>query len=235
MTIPIAGPAVTVTGCVELFCSTPGTLCSGFRVLQEDWTCPSPWGTTWNHLLEQVPQTSWLGRPRCFLCMFWVPGAVTEDRAVTRTQRLLLQVTKHLKTTRTVSIGQRSCFSAVFRQGPWPMSLGVSLCRGFTWRVRDVSCCQAGSGLPLVAIPISTSLFQVVETLQPETPVGSNSCPWADQEAWPAWLLRELELVSTKMQNDVNDVISWWMPAQCLFPDWLSAAQPKLPVWFYSM
>lgn len=36
MTIPIAGPAVTVTGCVELFCSTPGTLCSGFRVLQED-------------------------------------------------------------------------------------------------------------------------------------------------------------------------------------------------------
>lgn len=83
----------------------------------------------------------------------------------------------------------------------WLMFLGVSICTGFVWRIRDVFCCWMSYGLPLVAIPTSTFLFQVIETLQPETSEGSNSSSWANQNAWLGWLLWELEFTSTKMQN----------------------------------
>lgn len=69
------------------------------------------------------------------------------------------------------------------------------------WRARDVFCCRTSYGLPLVAIPISTFLLQVIEPLQPEAPEGRNSGPGADQKAWLAWLLWELEFISTEMQN----------------------------------
>lgn len=53
-------------------------------------------------------------------------------------------------------------------------------------------------------MPTSTFLLHVTQTLQPETPEGSDSCSWADQNARLGWLLWELEFISTKMQKYVN-------------------------------
>lgn len=75
------------------------------------------------------------------------------------------------------------------------------MCRDFVWTTRDVPCGCMSTDLPHVAIPVSTFLFQVIETLLPETSEWSNSCSWADQNAGLGWLLWELESVTTNMQK----------------------------------
>jgi len=58
--------------------------------------------------------------------------------------------------------------------------------------------------LPQVAVPVSTFLFQVIETLLPETSEWSNSCSWANKNARLGWLLWEPESISANMQKYVN-------------------------------
>lgn len=78
------------------------------------------------------------------------------------------------------------------------MLVAVSACRALV--------CRPG-GVPEPALPqgpARTSVLQVMEALQPEAPEGSNPRARPDQNAGLGWLLREVELISAKMQEYVN-------------------------------
>lgn len=93
----------------------------------------------------------------------------------------------------------RSAWGCQSRQG-----LSADVC-GCVWlqspHLQDWECSLPS---PARLVPAGTSVLQLVETLLPEAPEGSNPRARADQNAGLGWFLREVELISTKMQEYVN-------------------------------
>lgn len=81
-------------------------------------------------------------------------------------------------------------------------------CRGWClWVSLAAQPVAAALGCPEPALPqgpAGTFVLQLVEALQPEAPEGSNARARADQNAGRGWLLREVELISSEMQEYLN-------------------------------